>query len=129
MGWCWCWKNLLVNIVTEYLKRTLRYSDQILTKPSVLVTASTGKAATGVHGTKLHSAFHLPVKTGNSLLAYRKPKDEELREMRNKHNFLKVLLIDEISMTSKEIFKHLHLTLQHIKENSLPFGGVSVMPI
>ena len=32
-------------------------------------------------------------------------------------------------MTGKETFKHLHSTLQHIMENSLPFAVVYVMLI
>ena len=43
-------KSFLIKAVTEYLKRVLRYPNQILDQPSVVVSASTGKAATGIHG-------------------------------------------------------------------------------
>ena len=122
-------KSFLVNAITEYLKRILRYPNQTLDEPSVLVTASTGKAATNINGTTLHSAFHLPIKTGNRLFEYRKPSDEVLHCMRNKYKYLKVLLIDEISMTGDETFNHLNKALQLIKKNSLPFGGVSLIAI
>ena len=122
-------KSFLVNVITEYLKRILRYPNQTLDEPSVLVTASTGKAATNINGTTLHSAFHLPVKTGNRSFEYRKPSDEVLHVMRNKYKYLKVLLIDEISMTGKETFRHLNRTLQLIKNNTFPFGGISVIAI
>ena len=56
-------KSFLVKAITEYLKRVLRYPNQNLDQPSVLVTVSTGKAATGINGITLHSAFHLPVKS------------------------------------------------------------------
>ena len=56
-------KSFLIKAITEYLKRVLRYPNQNLDQPSVLVTASTGKAATGINGITLHSAFHLPVKS------------------------------------------------------------------
>ena len=49
--------------------------------------------------------------------------------MRNKYKYLKILLIDEISMIGLETFKDLDVALQRIKNNSLPFGGVSVMTI
>ena len=55
-------KSFLIKAITEYLKRVLRYPNQNLDQPSVLVTASTGKAATGINGITLHSAFHLSVK-------------------------------------------------------------------
>ena len=40
----------------------MRYSNQNLDQPPVLVTASTGKAA--INGIILYSAFHLLVKSG-----------------------------------------------------------------
>ena len=122
-------KSFLVHVVTEYLKRVLRYPNQNLDQPSVLVTASTGKAATGVNGTTLHSAFHLPVNSGFKSFEYRKPSDEVLHVLRNKYQYLKVLIIDEISMIGRETFRHLNLALQATMQNSLPFGGVSVLAV
>ena len=43
-------KNFLINALTEYLKRVLRYPNQNLDQPSVFETASIRKAATGVNG-------------------------------------------------------------------------------
>ena len=63
-------------LITEYLKRVLRYSNQNLDQPSVLATASTGKAATGIDGITLHSVFHLRVKSGLKSFKYKKPSDE-----------------------------------------------------
>ena len=40
-------KSFLIKAITEYLKRLLRYPNQNLDQTSVLVTAYTGKAATG----------------------------------------------------------------------------------
>ena len=122
-------KSFLVHVITEYLKRVLRYPNQNLDEPSVLVTASTGKAATGINGTTLHSAFHLPVNSGYKSFEYRKPSDETLHVMRNKYKYLKVLVIDEISMIGRETFRHLDLALKHTMQNSLPFGGVSLLAV
>ena len=63
-------KSFLGQVITEYLKRVLQYHTQSLNEPSILVTASTGKAATGVNGITLHSAFQLP-----RSFSYRKPSD------------------------------------------------------
>ena len=43
-------KRFLVTAVTEYFRRGQRYSFQKLDNPSVLVTASTGKAAVNING-------------------------------------------------------------------------------
>ena len=48
-------KSLLIKAITEYLKRVLQYPNQNLDQPSVPVTASTGKVATGINGIALHS--------------------------------------------------------------------------
>ena len=55
-------KSFLLKCITAYLLKTLKYHGQDYSKqPSVKVTASTGKAATNINGTTLHSAFSLPV--------------------------------------------------------------------
>ena len=42
-------KSFLVKTVTEYLTRILKHHNQRLDQPSILVTASTGKAATNIN--------------------------------------------------------------------------------
>ena len=55
-------KSFLVKVITEQLKRILKEPRQNYDEePPVLVTASTGKAATNIDGTTLHSAFKLPI--------------------------------------------------------------------
>ena len=104
--------SFLIKAITEYLKRVLRYPNQNLDQPSVLVTASTGKAATGINGIKLHSAFHLSVKSGLKFYEYKKPSDQTLHILRSKYQYLKVLIIDEISII--ETLGHLDLTFKAI---------------
>ena len=93
-------KSFLIKAITEYLKRVLRYPNQNL----VLVTASLGKAAAGINGITLHSAFDLPVKSGLKSCEYKKPSDETLLMLRNKYQCLKVLIIDEIINDKKRNF-------------------------
>ena len=121
-------KSFLIKAITEYFKRVLRYPNQNPDQPSVLVAASTDKAATGINCISLHSAFHLPVKSGLKSHKYKKkPSDETLHMLRNKYQDLKVLIIDEISMIGRETFGHLDLVLKAIMQNSSPFGGVSLL--
>ena len=103
----------------------LRYANQNLDQPSVFVTASTGKAATGVNGITLHTAFHLAFKSGLKSCV----SDETLHLLRNKYWYLKVLITDEIAMTGREIFKHLDLASIVIMQYPSQFGGVSLLVV
>ena len=56
-------KSVLANLITEFLKKTLKYAGQNCEyHPSVVITASTGKAASNINGTTLRLAFSLPVR-------------------------------------------------------------------
>ena len=101
----------------------LRYANQNLDQPFLLVNASTGEAATDVSGISLHTAFHLPVKLGLKSWKYKKPNDETLYMLRSKFWYLKVLMKDKISMT-RETFAYLDLASIGIMQNSSQFGRV-----
>ena len=122
-------KSFFINAITEYLKQVLRYPNQNLDQPSVLVTASTGKTATGMNGVTLHFAFHLRVKSGLKSYEYNKPNDETLHMLRNKYQYLNVLIIDQISVIGRENFGHSDLALKAIMQNSSPFDGVSLLVV
>ena len=72
----------------------------------------------------MHSAFNLPVKSGLKSCGYEKPSNETLQKLRNKYQYLKGLIIDEISMIGRETSEDLDLALKNIKQNLLQFGGV-----
>ena len=97
----------------------------------MLVTASTGKAATNVDGTTLHSAFKLPIYGKGSYGNIKKKlSDPEMHRLKLKYkDHLKILLIDEVSMTGQKTFDDLNKRLQEIMENEESFGGVSVLLI
>ena len=120
-------KSFLIKAITESLKRVLRYPNQNRDQPSALVTASTDKAATSINGITLHSAFHLLVKSGLKSFEYKKPIDETLYMVKIKYQYLKVLIIDEISIIGRETFGHLHLALKAVMQNSSKFGGRSLL--
>ena len=107
-------KIFLIKVVTEYLKRVVRYLNKNLDQPSILVTASTGKAVTGINGITLHSAFDLPFRSELKSFKYKKPNDKTLHMLRNKCQYSKVLIIDEISVIGTETLGHLDLALKAI---------------
>ena len=93
------------------------------------MTASTGKNATDINGITLHFAFHLPVKSGLESYRYKKPSDETRHLLRIKYQYLKVLIIGEMSMVGRETYGHLHLALKATMQNSSTFGGVSLLVV
>ena len=113
-------KSFLIKPITGYLKRVLRYPDKNLDQPSVLVTASIGKTAS-VNGITLHFAFRFHVKSGFTPYKHKKPSDETLHMLRSKYQYLKVLIIDEISVIGRETFGHLDITLKTIMQNLVEF--------
>ena len=122
-------KTYLVSVLIEYLKRSLLFPGQNVDEcPSVAVTASTGKAACNINGATLHSAFSLPIH-GENFVPKTELKGKELTYFQAKYKFLKLLIIDEISMIGKLTFDDLNIFLQQIKGNKLDFGGVCVLVI
>ncbi|XP_055069998.2 uncharacterized protein [Misgurnus anguillicaudatus] len=94
-------------------------------KPTVLLTAFTGTAAFNISGKTLHCLLKLPRSLkppyqglGNSL-------DEIRADFSNAH----ILIIDEISMVSKQLFAYVNWRLQQIKGNQKPFGGLSILAV
>ena len=54
-------KSHLINVIAEYCKRNLKAAGQNVNQPSIVLTASTGIAASKISGSTVHSAFNLPV--------------------------------------------------------------------
>ena len=114
-------KSFLVKTISEYAFRQLKFPKQNLDQPSLMLTASSGKAAAGINGLTLHSAFYL--------YGSRTINPKHLSDLRNKYKYLKLLVIDEISMIGNKTFEHLHDNLSLIMENDSPFGGVSIIAV
>lgn len=92
---------------------------------AIAVTASTGIAATHIGGQTIHSWSGLGIKdviTPQDLdkLAKRKPVRERLKKV-------EVLIVDEISMLSKDNLAGVDQILQHFKQNNEAFGGIQVI--
>ncbi|MDF1879217.1 AAA family ATPase [Sulfurimonas sp. SAG-AH-194-C20] len=109
-------KTYLLNKFTFYLK-----SRKII--PTIV--APTGIAASHLRGQTIHSYFSLGIRSEidddyiDSLL--------EKKYLQTRFAQLKVLIIDEISMVSPEIFSSIDKILQAFKSNTLPFGGVQTI--
>ena len=122
-------KTHTVHAIFQSAIRQLRTEGQNPDTPTVVLTASTGKAAVNIEGTTLHSAFNLPVRRSDRSNDYQKPAAQTLNTLRSRYCLLRVIVIDEISMVGGQTLSNLNLTLQDIFENDLPFGGVSILAV
>ena len=70
----------------------------------------------------MHSAFDL--KFGNE---HRPLSDQKLAKFREIYEYLKVIIIDEISLLGADTLFKIHLRLCEIFKNEELFGGISVI--
>lgn len=109
-------KTYLLNKYTFYLK-----SRKII--PTIV--APTGIAASHLQGQTIHSYFSLGIRDTidddyiDSLL--------EKKYLQTRFAKLTVLIVDEISMVSPEMFTAMDKILRAFKENDIPFGGVQTI--
>ncbi|CAL9706649.1 unnamed protein product [Knipowitschia caucasica] len=94
-------------------------------KPTVLLSAFTGTAAFNICGTTLHTLLKLP----RSLKPPYQGLGNKLDEVRAELMNAEILIIDEISMVSKELFAYVNFRLQQIKGTNKAFGGMSVLAV
>ena len=91
----------------------------------ILLCAYTGSAAFNIGGITIHKAFAL-----NANQSFTKPLSaDKLNTLRVKYRKLSVLIIDEISLVSNELFAIINQRLQQIKGNSKIFGGIHVIVV
>ena len=109
-------KTYLLNLYNQYLKERRVY-------PTIV--APTGIAASHLGGQTIHSFFALGI---------RESIDEgyveflmEKKYLKSRFSKLKLLIIDEVSMVSLELFTSMDLVLRGFKGVDAPFGGVQVV--
>ncbi|KAI4871520.1 hypothetical protein NFI96_008876 [Prochilodus magdalenae] len=111
---------------TKILRRLPSLREQTdISVPTVLLTSFTGTAAFNISGNTLHSVFKLP----RNLKPPYQGLGNMLDELRVILSHVQILVIDEISMVSKELFAYVDWRLQQIKGRKTPFGGVSVLAV
>lgn len=109
-------KTYLLNQFIFYLKSR---------KIAPTIVAPTGIAASHLQGQTIHSFFSLGIRAEiddyyiDSLL--------EKKYLQTRFSKLKVLIVDEISMVSPEVFSSMDKILRAFKKNNAPFGGVQTI--
>ena len=121
-------KSTVIRVLYEGLVRYMNSSPGTKADAiKVLLTAPTGKAAFNIHGMTLHSAFALPVTEFNGEMP--NLSSDVCNTLRSKLSSLKVIIIDEISMVGSKILSQVNNRLKAIMDNSLVFGGVSIISV
>ncbi len=96
-----------------------------LSVPTVLLSAFTGTAAFNISGRTLHSILKLP----RNLKPPYQGLGNALDELRARLRDVEILIIDEVSMISKDLFAYVNWRFQQIKGSKKPFGGISVLAV
>ncbi|HIP51995.1 MAG TPA: helicase [Campylobacterales bacterium] len=109
---------------TYLLRQYIQYLKERAIHPTVV--APTGIAASHLKGQTIHSFFALGIRdtvVDNGYVAFLLEKSY----LKSRFSKLKVLIIDEVSMVSPEIFSSMDKVLRAFKNNPEPFGGVQVV--
>jgi ATP-dependent DNA helicase PIF1 len=111
-----CGKSYLLTHIKDYCDQHLY---------NIGVTAMTGCAGSLIGGQTLHGwgGIGLAKESAPDLVRKLQKKPPLLRRWKS----VKVLIIDEVSMMSMELFNKIHLIAQGIRKNDLFFGGIQVV--
>src|SRR3989344_2745435 len=107
---------------TYAINRYVKYLRELDIEPSV--TASTGIAATHISGMTIHSWSGIGIK--RFLSEYDLDRITQNKRVFHRVRDACVLIIDEISMLSKETFAMVDAVCRKIREDQRPFGGLQV---
>jgi hypothetical protein len=116
-------KSKLIRDISQWAELTFTNpNDRSLEQPYIIRLAFTGKAASLIDGLTLHSAFNFKFNNDFTSLS-----DKTRDNLRTTLQFLKIIIIDEISMIKSDMMYQLNLRLQEIMQSDKIFGGVCVL--
>lgn len=120
-------KSMLIRALAQSAIRiaNLRPDIDDLSLVPVLLTAPTGKAAFGIRGVTLHSAFSLPLNQYAGVLP--KLSSDISNTLRCQLANVKLLIIDEISMVGIKTLGYIDQRLRSILRINKPFGDINVI--
>jgi hypothetical protein len=120
-------KSMLIRALAQSVIRiaNLRPDIDDLSLAPVLLTAPTGKAAYGIRGITLHSAFSLPLNQYAGVLP--KLSSDISNGLRCQLANVKLLIIDEISMVGIKTLGYIDQRLRSILRINKPFGDINII--
>ena len=115
-------KTFLINVISKWADMILREKGTDPLDPIVLLITPTGKSASLIGGSTMHSALDCRFETRYNPLA-----PERLGTFRKLFEHLQLVIIDEMSMVSSDSLYDIDLRLCDILIYKEPFSGRTVM--
>ena len=116
-------KSTVIRLTAQWFQRIVQQEGQDVDCPCVVIAAFCGTAASNVDGQTLHSSFGFSYDNKHNSLP---DKSRDMRKAILK--YLKLVIIDEVSMVKADMLMQLDLRLQEITEKiGVPFGGIGVL--
>jgi len=106
---------------TEFIKYYIKHYKSKTTA----VTSTTGTSAILIGGTTMYS--YLGIGLGKGTMRDLAQKVRKKKYLRDRWINLQILIIDEISMLSAELFDKLEQVARIVRKNDKPFGGVQLI--
>ena len=122
-------KSHLIKAIYQTALKPFRYGPYDPELPTVLKIASTGTAAININELVRNSALAIPKNVYGGHIA--SLPHERLSTLQYKLNYLKLIIIDEISMVSNKMLKHIHERLKQIfgTPDSMLYAGISLIKV
>ena len=113
-------KSHVINFFVEYYKNN--YEDD---ENKLYVTSSTGLSSLLINGITINQYSGIGI--GDKEIDYYVKKISKNKKTRERWRKTKILIIDEVSMISSDIFEKLDIIGQKIRKNGKPFGGIQII--
>lgn len=107
------------------LIKTFEKHTKTNTNKKIAVCATTGIAAYNINGVTIHS--FMGIGCGNGDLEYLIRKVYRKKLVRDKIVGIDIIILDEASMLSAELFEKLNIICQSIRKNKMFFGGIQLV--
>ena len=116
-----CGKTFLIDAALTTLKTKFNIESK-----KILITATTGKAATGIGGSTIYSYSNgACIPTGRR--KYTELQNQSLMRLQQRFDNILAVIVDEFSMLEAKSLFYLDQRLRQAKNNQKPFGGIVVL--